>query len=156
VEATHIMDTSQQPSSVLISFPIFLCAQMSLFPPCTDTPLVHSNALSGAQLSNTCHYPCLQEQIQCFALHSWTWPGGDGGRRIWTWTQIRRSLRQAGSEHSSHGSLLSTTDNSWKHGTYNALAHWPSAHLAWTKANASCDFYMCGLWSWSLAPEPFP
>jgi len=150
------MDMSQQPSSVLVSFPIFLYAQMSLLPPCADTPSVRSNALSGAQLSNTCRYPCPQERIRRFALHSQTRPGGDRGRRIWTWTQIWWSLRQAGSEHSSHGSSPSTTDNLWKHGTYNALAHWPSAHLAWTKANASCDFYTRGLWSWSLAPEPFP
>jgi len=62
---------------------------------------------------------------------------------------------EAGSGRSSHGSSPSTTDNSWKYGTYDALAHWPGAHLAWTKANASCGFYTRGLWSWSLAHEPF-
>jgi len=43
-----------------------------------------------------------------------------------------------------------TTENLWMHRMYDALAHWPSAHPVWTKANASCGFYMHSLWSWTI------
>ena len=46
-------------------------------------------------------------------------------------------------------SRLHLFNNLWKHRTYDTIVHWPSTHLAWTKANASCDFCLCGLWSWS-------
>jgi len=46
-------------------------------PPCVDMPSVRSNALSGPWLSSTRRYPCPQEQIQRFALHSQMWQGGD-------------------------------------------------------------------------------
>jgi len=43
----------------------------------------------------------------------------------------------------------------WKHGTYDARAHWPGARLAWTKEDAARGFCTRGLWSWSRHPNFF-
>ena len=55
----------------------------------------------------------------------------------------------------------STADNqqfafhAWKHGSYDARAHWPGARLAWTKDDAARGFCTRGLWSWSRHPNFF-
>jgi steroid 5-alpha reductase family enzyme len=45
--------------------------------------------------------------------------------------------------------------HAWKHGTYDARAHWPGARLAWTKDDAARGFCTRGLWSWSRHPNFF-
>jgi len=45
--------------------------------------------------------------------------------------------------------------HAWKHGMYDARAHWPGACLVWTKADAACSFCMRSLWSWSQNPNFF-
>jgi len=45
--------------------------------------------------------------------------------------------------------------HAWKHGTYNARAHWPGARLAWTKDDTARGFCTRGLWSWSRHPNFF-
>lgn len=45
--------------------------------------------------------------------------------------------------------------HAWKHGTYDARAHWPGARLAWTKEDAARGFCTRGLWSWSRHPNFF-
>ncbi|KAI0297253.1 hypothetical protein B0F90DRAFT_1575165, partial [Multifurca ochricompacta] len=45
--------------------------------------------------------------------------------------------------------------HAWKHGTYDARAHWPGARLSWTKDDAARGFCTRGLWSWSRHPNFF-
>ncbi len=45
--------------------------------------------------------------------------------------------------------------HAWKHGTYDARAHWLGARLAWTKEDAARGFCTRGLWSWSRHPNFF-
>jgi Protein of unknown function (DUF1295) len=45
--------------------------------------------------------------------------------------------------------------HAWKHGKYDARAHWPGARLAWTKEDAARGFCTRGLWSWSRHPNFF-
>jgi hypothetical protein len=45
--------------------------------------------------------------------------------------------------------------HAWKHGKYDARAHWPGARLAWTKDDAARGFCTRGLWSWSRHPNFF-
>jgi hypothetical protein len=45
--------------------------------------------------------------------------------------------------------------HAWKHGTYDARAHWPGARLAWTKDDAARGFCTRGLWAWSRHPNFF-
>jgi steroid 5-alpha reductase family enzyme len=45
--------------------------------------------------------------------------------------------------------------HAWKHGTYEARAHWPDARLTWSKDDAARGFCTRGLWSWSRHPNFF-